>query len=349
MSDATLPEFRMIVLNDIHFTRHAPECRADSYAHEVLDKLHEVARIADRLKVGTIACTGDWFHRKGKVTFRESNDLLAVLMGWHRRGIDVLGILGNHDIAGHRIESLDNRAVGALVHSQALQLLDYEPYRAHTVYVTGSSYFHGCDADDEGRAKMYGAPGPEREDGDLPFVHVHLAHGTLLQKGTFFEEFTTAPELIELLAERDRLPDVIVCGHLHFPEGIKLYPNPLRPQYPDGRTRHVAVCRVGSLARVASDDFERQPEILLVVSRGEKFVCKAIPVGKEVLRGGETPDSRDPAEHEARIKEFVRVLREEADEWELAQHDVLIKELAERMGYGEDVAEIALKAVERRQ
>lgn len=340
MSD--LPEFRMIIFSDPHYTRHAPECRADSYSVEILDKLHEVARIADKLKVGVVACTGDWFHRKGRVTFRESNDLLSVLTGWHRRGLEVLGILGNHDIAGHRLESLDNRAVGALVHAQALQLLDYEPYRGHGVHVTGSSYFHGCDADDESRLKMYGAPRPELDDGDPPAVHVHLAHGTLLQRGTFFEDFTLAKGLIDLLYEHDRLPDVIVCGHLHFPEGIRLYDHP-------GRPGKVAVCRLGSLARVASDDFDRRPEVLLVVVRGGKFVCKAIPVGGEVKRGGETPEHRDPAEHEERIREFVRVLREEADEWELCDHGDLVRRLAEDMGHGDDVVKIALEAIERRQ
>ncbi len=333
---------RLVLFNDLHFSHHPPECRADSYSYEILDKLHEVARIALKLKVSVIGCSGDWFHRKGRVSFREANDLLTVLRGWRDKGFDVVGILGNHDIAGHSLDSLDNRAVGSLVHSRTLHLLDHEPYSVGGVHVTGTSYFHGCDSDDESRLRMYGAVRPgELAEG---ICHVHVAHGTLLQRGEFFEDYTTAPELIELLHEHDRLPDVIVCGHLHFPEGVRLYDHPGKP----GRNR-VAVCRVGSLARVASDDFDRRPKVLLIAVERNKFLCREIPVGGEVKRGGDPGDHRDPCEQEERIQEFVRVLREEADSFALADHGSLLREIASRMGHDDEVLGVAMDAVERRQ
>jgi len=341
----------MVVVNDIHYTVNAPECRADTYAVEILSKLHEVARLAKRLGAQAIGCTGDWYHRKGRTLFRESNDVLAVLHGWREKGLDVVGILGNHDIAGHSLDSLDNRAVGSLVHSRVLHLLDHEPYKisneGSSMAVTGTSYFHGCDSSDEGRLRMYGAPYPCRprawNPADPDPVHVHFAHGTLLQRGEFFEDYTVAGDLVELLAEHDRLADVIVCGHLHFPEGVRLYDRPGVPG------RKVAVCRVGSLARVASDDFDRLPSALVIAAKGASFLCKPVPIGAEVKRGEEREDARDPAEHEARIKEFVRVLREEADDWSLVEHGPLLRQVAEGMGFGEDVLERAIGAVERRQ
>lgn len=354
---------RLVVFNDPHYTVEPPECRADTYRTEVLAKFHEVARLAVKLKAAAIGCTGDWFHRKGKVTFRESNDLLAVLSGWRKLGLEVVGILGNHDIAGHALESMDSRAVGTFVHSKILHLLDHEPWSAddeegHLV-VTGTSYFHGCDDSDEARVRMYGspvgfsvpevAPSPGGKDPGWMrdrTVHVHFAHGTLLQRGEFFESYTTAEPLIELLCEVGRCPDVIICGHLHFSEGVKTY------ERPDGKGT-VTVCRVGSTGRVAADDLERQPSALLVATRGRKAVFREIPIGKPVRRPDSTtgPDGQpvDPKEHEQRIREFVRVLREEADEFSLSDHRELLREIVDRMGHGEEVYEAALKAVERRQ
>jgi len=345
---------RLVFFNDPHYSRHAPECRADTYPGEILDKFHECARIAKKIGASAIGCSGDWFHRKGKVTFREANDILTVLRSWHDKGLQPIGILGNHDIAGHALDSLDTRAVGTMVHSKVLQLLDHEPYHKRTedgsVYVTGTSFFHGCDSTDENRTKMYGAKvpwetGPKHgfdEDGQPNPIHVHVCHGTLLQKGEFFEEFTTAEYLIELLYAMGKLPDVIVCGHLHFDEGIKLYDRP------DGDGK-VAVCRVGSLGRVASDDFKRTPNALVLAIKGRSVVCKKIAIGKDVLRGGETKDSRDPEEYEERIQEFVRVLREEADSWSLVDHRTLLQRVAEEMGHDEEIFEIAASAVEKRQ
>lgn len=333
---------RLIVFNDPHFSRHAPECRSDTYAGEILDKFHDVARVARRLKATTIGCTGDWFHRKGKVTFHEANDLLAVLNRWREEGIDVVGILGNHDIAGHSLDSLDNRAVGTLVNSNVLRLLDYGPYEVGPdLWVTGTSYFHGCDHDDDARVKMYGHARPE----DLPQdgCHVHLAHGTLLQRGEFFEDYTVASELIDLLAEHGVLPDVIACGHLHFDEGIKLYDRP------DGPGK-VAICRVGSLGRVSSDDFDRQPKALVIAVKDGRFVCKATPIGKDVLKPGSTPEgSETGTERTEKIQDFVRVLREEADEWELADHTQLLEACAEQLGHDEKILKRALTAVEAHQ
>lgn len=331
---------RFAIFNDPHYTRHPPQKRGDSYPGKILDKFHEVAHVAKRLKVDAIGCTGDWFHRKGKVTFNEANDILAVLSSFHRKGFDVIGILGNHDIAGHKIESLDNRAVGSLVHSKVLQLLDHYPYVASDCVVTGTSYFHGCDKDDEARIRMYGGPKIERHEG----IHIHLAHGTLINKGSFFGEYTLAPDLIDLLHENDRLPDVIVCGHLHFSEGVRYYPNPASPKH------KIAVCRIGSLGRVSVDDFDRQPAALLIAVQGTDTVIREFPIGEPIdYREERQENSETGDEYQERIENFVAALRAEADSWSVADHRSLLAEITERLGHGEEVFDLALKHVERKQ
>lgn len=332
----------LVVMNDPHYSRREPECRAPTYPREILDKFHAAARAAKKIGAA-LACTGDWFHRKGQVTFSEVNDVLAVLSSWKGQGIDVLGILGNHDISGQDLaNSMDTRAAGAMVHSRVLHLLDREPWvksdKHGTIHVTGSSYFHGCDRDDESRIRMYGAERPEDPDA----VHVHLAHGCLLQEGTFFEEYTVAEDLITILDQANRLPDVIICGHLHFPQGVREYPRP-------SGTGTVTVCRIGSLGRVSSDDMVRIPAVLVLAIKGRKVITRELPVGKPAQAVNRAVDGpRGPEEYQERIQTFVSQLREQADQESLEDHATLLREITTRKGYSQAVYELALERVNAR-
>ncbi len=338
-------------MTDVHYARQEPECRAPSYADEVKQKLHDIAQLARRLKADAIGCAGDWLHRKGRASFHEANDLLAIMSTWRRWGLDVVGILGNHDIAGHALDSLDTRASGGLVHSKILHLLDHSPWVKEDLGVTGTSYFNGNDSSDEARVRTYGAPRPHTVDvkgyatGVEVAVHVHFAHGALMLSGDFFEDHTKPGPLVQLLHDAGRLPDVIVCGHLHFPEGIK------DVESPDGRV--ISLVRPGSTTRVSSDDLERQPQVVVIATNGTKRTIKLVPVGQKDpprMTAAEAPgDPRTPEERETRISEFVRVLREEADAFSLTDWRHLIREVADRMGHGNDVIDIALAAVEKRQ
>jgi len=336
---------RLVFFNDPHVSRHAPSCRADSYHHEVLDKLHECARIATKLGAAAIGCSGDWFHRKGKVTFAEANDLLAVLRGWRAKGLDVIGILGNHDIAGHSLDSLDNRAVGTLVHSQVLHLLDHAPWTSPegNVVVTGTSYAHGGDADDEARARTYSVGLESEWEPPQGMQWVHVAHGTLVKR-EFFDDYTRMEDLVALLDQHGILPDVIVCGHLHYSEGIVEVPRPSDPG------RIVRLCRLGSLGRVSSDDLDRQPQALVLAFKGSRCVAKAVPIGKPPLgRQDDVESDPEREDYEERIQDFVRVLREESDDWSMVDHQVLLRRLAVETEQPEAVVEAAIRAVERRQ
>ena len=117
-----------IIFNDPHYARREPECRTPEYPREILGKFRQIGRIAKKTQCQIIGCTGDWYHRKGKVRFSEANDILALLSGWHANGLEAVGILGNHDIPGHKLDALDDRAVGAMVHSKLLRLLDVDPF-----------------------------------------------------------------------------------------------------------------------------------------------------------------------------------------------------------------------------
>lgn len=335
---------RLLFFNDPHYTRHQPRCRTNNYSVEILDKFRYMRQVAEKVGAKAIGCSGDWFHRKGKVTFRESIDVLSALSAWKEAGIEPLGILGNHDIAGHSLDSLDNRAVGVLVHSKTLTLLDRGDWKHHDPYtklkVSGTSYFHGCDSDDASRLRMYGC-NHAREDG---WLSVHLCHGTLINKGSFFGEYTLAQDLIELLDDNNVCPDVLVCGHLHFSEGIKVYKRPS-----DGKD--VMVCRVGSLGRVSADDMDRVPSFVVLAAKRDTIAAREVHV-KDVsfdIPGFTEEVTETPEDHQERIHRFVESLTDEAESWSLRDYANLIQKVGEGLGVSEEAIETATKFVEENQ
>lgn len=332
---------KICIFNDPHYSRTQPTCRTEKYYRECLQELDNCIQVAKKVGAHAVACTGDWFHRKGKTRFSEVNDILTKTSSWRAIGLEVLSILGNHDIAGHDLSSMSKRAVGAMVHSGQVRLLDKAPYffenDSGSIYVTGTSYFHGCDSSDEARIRMYGANRKVGSD-----IHIHLCHGTLINKGSFFDDFTTAPELIDLLAAHGKCPDVIVCGHLHFSEGVRAY------DHPKVAGKKVLVCRVGSLGRVSRDDMDRVPVCLALATKGTEVKYREYPVGVEASRASSDP-VQDPEANYDRIREFVSILREESDEWSSRDVRGVVKEVVRKLGYGDLVLERALSAVEGRE
>lgn len=358
---------RLLFCTDWHYSQTPPECRGPDYAQTILAKLHEVAYLANNLKTGVIAVGGDILHRKGRVTFAEVNDVLAILSSWKARGLEPIGILGNHDCPMGP-ESMDIRGAGALHHSRALRLVEGDPYwitsriepvrdaagriqRTETgdlamshegnIYVTGTSYFHDCDATDENRIKMYGAKPPEPQGEMRDYVHVHLAHGALMLNGDFPSDFTPAEELIPVLREAGMLPDVILCGHMHFRQGIREFDRP------DGKGK-VTVCCPGSLGRVSRDDLDRIPNAILVATKGRKWILKEYPIGLPAVVSSPIAkdDPRDPREHEERIRIFTKELREQGETVSLSDNAPLLAAIAEKLGHDQEVTDKAVKAVQ---
>lgn len=342
---------RALVLNDLHYTRSEPTARGPDYAKAILEKLHEARFLALKVRASAILCTGDWFDRKGKVTYQETCDMLAILLQWREAGLQVAGILGNHDVAGHSLESLDTRAVGVLVRSGALQLLDQHPLTIEddrgSLYVTGTSYFHGCDRDDRARAEMYGAPpGP-----DPAAFHLHLAHGALVLRGEFFEDFTRAEDLPSLLVAADRCPDLVVSGHLHYPEAARSFQRPVPTgEEPPDPPRRVVFARNGSVARVSRDDLTRIPTALLVATAGRDVVLREVEIGRPVtpIELAPVEDRRDRDEAQARLTQFVQVLREQAEIETLEDPTRAVEAAAVQLNAAPRELHAALEAVRER-
>ena len=198
-----MPKF--IIFNDPHYTETPPRMRKDTYGADILSKIDEVILLSEQHNCDAILCTGDIFHRKGDVTHSEVFKLMSVLK---KAKVPILTILGNHDIIGYNFDSYKTRAIGTLIKSDIIKLLDSKEYRFDNVVVSGKSYNNRYD---QPGSKSYYLPYKKLKEE----LSIHLTHGMLMFDKAFpFGGSTTLEQI------KDTDCDVIINGHYHTRLGI---------------------------------------------------------------------------------------------------------------------------------
>lgn len=289
-----MSEIVIIAATDFHYTRVNPRGRKDDFGATVLRKLSELVETAGQIGADAIAIPGDLFDRKGLATIEETADVAGILA---QSKVPVVGIMGNHDQIGYRLDSLPRTGYGVLVKAGLLRHLDDRPLFVErdglTVCLTGSSYQDGVDRGD--RLAYF----PARQKCDW---QVHLVHGYLLDMNeSIFEEFTP----YALVAGTEA--DCIISGHYHPEQKVKRVKN--------GRRGCVVICP-GSASRGAltSDNLDRIPKmvVLRISAEGLKTSLREFQTARpaqEVLRFDEKTLKQ---ERDTRLQTFAQSLREEA-------------------------------------
>lgn len=112
---------------DWHLSEIPPGKRTDTYADEILGKIHFVGELARKLK-GVTLCGGDVWHQKRPQaagnTFALANRLIEELRQ-HPFG-RAFGTHGNHDIFQDRVDSLPAQPLGNLIAAQVYHDLSTE-------------------------------------------------------------------------------------------------------------------------------------------------------------------------------------------------------------------------------
>lgn len=323
---------RLLAFNDPHYTNVPPICRSHDYPNHILDKLIEISDIAKEHKVDFILCTGDWFHRKGKVTHRETIELISAIK---RMPCPIWTIFGNHDISGYNLSSVNNRPSGVLVHSGIVKWIDVHKNLTLTdkitgtkVKISGNSYTNNSDSSDENRLKYYGV------DRNEDAIYIHLVHSSLIMSGEFFGEYTTFDHLAPLLLKNNRNPDLIIGGHTHF------------RQSPPTICGITAAC-IGSIGRVSVDDLNRQPNCLLIKTEesNEKFSIEEIPISCAKMDLKTEKVVKKEQQSIQSVKDFVKLLQIEAEEYESYDYKTLVKKIVRQKGYDSKIADKTLKVL----
>jgi DNA repair exonuclease SbcCD nuclease subunit len=113
--------WRGAFLGDVHLSPTTPASRRDDYGETCLRKLEFVLRRCWALGVTDLFCVGDLFNTP-TVSMSYVNRVIRLLRRYH--GITFYVIPGNHDLPYHRLDRLEDTALGNLVLSGVVRWLE---------------------------------------------------------------------------------------------------------------------------------------------------------------------------------------------------------------------------------
>lgn len=305
---------KLLLIGDPHFSIKPPVSRKDNYAQCIIEKFEESFKLAKKLKVDYVGCTGDFFHRKANTTFSETITLLNLIK---KSPVQFIGIGGNHDYTGYNIDSINRKALGVLVSSGYLHLLDQGDIIKDGVCITGSSYNVKYDIDRIAYVK-------KKEQMD--YMTLAITHGSLVlsKSGSFWGDYTNLGHLSNIDGD---VHDVIFNGHMHHDQGVK-------------KVGDSNIFGIGSLARnvLKEDVSKRIPRVAYIDIKDGNISHELIEL-KCAKKHQDVFLKSDPVgEDETNmIREFVEVLKQESGEMELAADSSSVNNIIDKLGYGEEI------------
>ena len=317
---------KLLCIGDIHYSETPPCSRDEFYPRDILKKLVECISVAKKLKCDYILCTGDWFHRKADATFHEANTLMKLLK---MSPIPFRTIYGNHDVSGYAASTLFHKALGSLITSGHMELLDTHPIDQDGLLVTGTSHNRMYDVS---RAAYFKAEGQEDR------YSLTVTHGALILKdsGTFWGQHTNMDHLREI---KRPLHNIIFNGHTHHHQGVYKF-----------KDRDCTIFSIGSLSRniLKEDVAKRRPVVLFLDVKDEEFKYEEIEL--KSARAFEDAFILPEASREnedTSIKDFVASLVNESGTFATLDDKEMIKSTIKKLGYTKETEDRVLTYIDK--
>jgi len=116
---------RFLYFSDPHFRTTQPRYRLDNFFDVQINKLKNVIQIATQNKCDFIVCGGDFFDSPNP-----SHQLIsAILETLSTNKIDFYSLIGNHDVYGHNLDTINRTGLGVLFASKLVKpsrLLEFD-------------------------------------------------------------------------------------------------------------------------------------------------------------------------------------------------------------------------------
>jgi exonuclease SbcD len=233
---------RLLFVGDLHLRGTNPRNRTDNYWDAVSAKLRELFALAEQHQVRAILCPGDVFDRPEVAT----GVLIEAMQLFRDCPTNFYTCPGNHDIYGYNLDTYERTS---------LRLLSELVPRLHVILDHGSPVLFSIFGTDvavtftpyTGRMDHEGyGYSPECRNRNTR-LHIHVAHGMLLDHTPPFDRFT-------LIQDVKTDADIILSGHDHT--GFGVY------HRADGKI----FCNPGSLTRMAAsvNEIERTVQVALI-------------------------------------------------------------------------------------
>lgn len=314
---------KLLFVGDLHLRGTNPRNRIDSYPEAAHAKLREVFELAEQHQVRAILCPGDVFDRPEVATgvLIETMDLMR------KCPVNFFTCPGNHDIYGYNLDTYNRSSLlllSELVPKLHVLLTPEEPVIFGSTTITFSPYSSRMDRDGYGYSPADRMPHTS--------LHIHVAHGMLLDHTPPFDRFT-------LIQDVKTEADIVLSGHDHT--GFGVY------HRADGKI----FCNPGSLTRMSASisEIERRVQVALIdtdTRNIELLPLQSAKPGSEVLDRSkiEADQKRQYA-----MEEFAALIQTGSGERVLLNIDDIVTMIAAQEHLPAEVVAATLKKIEEQR
>ncbi|MCC0728446.1 metallophosphoesterase [Clostridioides sp. ZZV14-6045] len=221
---------RFLVLGDWHYSSKTPGSRIDNFKETRQKKTKEIMEIANKYKIDAFLEMGDFLNsdrlseqelaslakdfkfsqlnnkilqmKTGETTFREIEQEL-------KNTIPVIGTIGNHELIGNEISSLEETSLNVLISCGAITIATkekpviFKDKEGFSLAITGAPYTHNIDGEDKSAYIV---------NKKLADFHIHLVHGYLMPK-SYGKKFKHT--VVSQIADTTKA-DLTINGHDHI-------------------------------------------------------------------------------------------------------------------------------------
>ncbi len=248
---------RFLFLTDTHFRDQAPRSRIDNIRDSQFAKLGEIIEIVRENNIDAVLHGGDFFDNK-----RPSHKLVADLIDWAREiSVPIYCTIGNHDVTGYNLDSVNNSGLGVLFESDAITPLNTIAYDKEKIVIKAVHVNAHAKTNFD---KDYLISDAKYKD----YTKIIVSHNYVIPTPVPFEGFVH-PRDVKTNA------DLVLCGHYHEPFeevfGTTHWINP------------------GPLCRWRSSDRFKHPKVLIItvdntgVRSVEHIILKSVKPASEVF------------------------------------------------------------------
>ena len=301
---------KLLIFTDAHIRASTPRSRLDDYPAALWEKFRQISHIIEERGINAVIMGGDLFDTPDPST-SVVNSYLGIFTYWN---IPIYSIVGSHDKFGYNDDTLYRTALGTLIASGAVTLLNATKVLGNNTQIAGVS--HSYDLDEDSEMDYY------RGKVD-PTAHlVEVCHGMTVAGPWSFGKHTNVNDI-------KTEADLLICGHYH-------------PGFAPVQVGDTTVINVGSLGRTENVQ-RRYPPGVIVVDTGvrEKETWEFIPlnVPDDVFGTKEVKAEKVFGDLEV----FIQMLKDKSGDVEYGN----LKELVSMMGNkGKHPKEVIMKALE---
>lgn len=230
---------RFLFFTDQHLAGENPRHRIDDFPQAILRKQKEVYEIAEAERCDFVAFGGDWFNYYRIFNYEVIADSMDIVCGSR---LQTYLVVGEHDIYGHNIQTYPSSTLAFVVRRCGKMTILWEPLEISGVVLHGK---HETDK----MGDVLARPKDESK------TNILVCHELITCNDAPFE-------MIKTDTLRNTGFDLIVSGDLH-----------------DGYSTHQVdstwFCNPGSLARRATSDAWRWPQVAIVtIEKGKSPVIE---------------------------------------------------------------------------